>query len=209
MAAAGLAAAPAQAHSGKIYACYSKSTHVMKYSKKAHCSSGKSLSWNKMGPQGAQGARGAQGPAGVANVGYHYATSQVLSLSRGSSFYSGVVDTFVPTVAGSYEVNTADTLKAGGTATFAACWAFGKNGDTESMRASVPANEYMPIATTGVVFASPANPVGNYCSTRAPATVFRAAVDGIQANKVNGVTPAVKAKSSVSPRQHFRPGLKK
>jgi hypothetical protein len=192
----------------------------MHYSKKAHCSSGKLLSWNKMGPQGAQGARGAQGaqgPPGVANVGYAYNTNQPLvywSRSSSSNGYSGIVDTFVPTVAGSYLVNTADTLEeTSGTTGQAYCLGFGKTSITEPMRATLHDNSYVPLATTGVVFASPANPVGNYCSATVPTTVNAAAVDGIQASKVNGATPAVRAKSSASPKQYFRQaralGLKK
>jgi hypothetical protein len=66
IAASGIAAAPADAASGKIFACYSKSSHVLKYSKKSKCPSGSALvSWNKQGPQGAKGAAGAQGAQGA------------------------------------------------------------------------------------------------------------------------------------------------
>ena len=65
IAASGIAAAPADAASGKIFACYSKSSHVLKYTKKAKCAKGSALvSWNKQGPQGAKGAAGAQGAQG-------------------------------------------------------------------------------------------------------------------------------------------------
>lgn len=79
IAAGGMAATPADAASGKIFACYSKSTHVLKYTKKSKCPSGSALlSWNKQGPQGAkgsagpqgvQGPRGAQGPQGAGGSG--------------------------------------------------------------------------------------------------------------------------------------------
>jgi hypothetical protein len=50
---------------GKIFACYSKSTGALAYSKTHSCKSGhKLISWNKVGPQGARGAQGAQGAPG-------------------------------------------------------------------------------------------------------------------------------------------------
>ncbi len=69
IAASGIAAAPADAASGKVFACYSKSSHVLKYSKKAKCPKGSALiSWNKKGPQGAKGAAGPQGAQGAAGA---------------------------------------------------------------------------------------------------------------------------------------------
>jgi Collagen triple helix repeat (20 copies) len=74
VAAGGIGAAAAQGAtaSGKIYACYSKTTHVLSYSGRASCKKGSTLvSWNKSGPAGPRGStgpQGAQGPQGAAGA---------------------------------------------------------------------------------------------------------------------------------------------
>lgn len=65
----GVAAAQGATASGKIYACYSKATHVLSYAGRASCKKGSTLvSWNKSGPSGPRGStgpQGAQGPQGA------------------------------------------------------------------------------------------------------------------------------------------------
>jgi hypothetical protein len=213
---------PAQASSGKIYACYSKSTHVMHYSKKAHCSSGKLLSWNKMGPQGAQGAKGhqgpqgpqgAQGPAGVAAayVGYNHSQSLASYKSGPSSsitHYSGPVDEFVPSKAGDYVVTATNTMyNENSGANYGGCVVTGTSSATAPQYTSfITKNQSAPIAVTGVVFASASHPVVDDCYASHQASVYFAGLVGIQANKVNGVAAAVRPRvaHSVSPRQLFR-----
>ncbi len=123
VAAAGLAAAPAAAASGKIHACYSKSSGAMSYSKKGKCGKGsKAISWNKtgktgktgatgatgaQGAAGATGATGPQGPQGGITAAYTNYTelsfSSYLQLNSGSQ----VVGAIAPAATGTYEATAA------------------------------------------------------------------------------------------------------
>ncbi len=222
VAATGVAAASAQASGGRLYACYSKSSHVMRYSKGSRCARGsKSLSWSTAGPQGAQGpegpqgAQGAQGPAGeTAAFAAENSNLSLVESSNGS--YGRVVADYAPSQAGLYVVNAANTLEnEGGTSTspnFAGCWvsvASSSSNDTPPQFVTMTAkSQILPVGVTGAVFASASHPVKDICLAGEAAHVREAAVEGVLADEVDGDSAARPLRlEKTSPRQLFRKAL--
>jgi hypothetical protein len=184
---AAVTAAEAQAASGVVHACYNKSTHALKYSKKASCPNGSKLvTWNKQGRPGAPGAQGAQGPQGAqgaTGAGAGYADTKVrfplsgpgLSISDSSS----PVASFTPTSAGDFAVNAFADLATSGAAW---CWVHGGTGSGNSTGTGFTDQEsrLVNVTTTGIVFASPGAPIVEECFGGSHTSIYSTAVTGVR-----------------------------
>jgi hypothetical protein len=218
IAASGIAAAPADAASGKIFACYSKSSHVLKYTKKGKCAKGSALvAWNKSGPQGANGAagaQGAQGPQGASGAGSQgpqgaqgaqgasgetagYVAAGVDSSPVAAST-SQIYEAIQPTAAGDYMVNTVGNFFAPAAI---ACTAIAANSSkklsSSSSISSIGAGvtsaagstaRYQQVAATGALFASPSRPLLEICFNSGAVTKDFTQLAATQVATVNGAS---------------------
>lgn len=206
----------------------------MKYSKKAHCSSGKLLSWNKSGAQGpqgatgaqgARGAQGAQGPQGAQGAngstivtGYdNYTSNQSLPAhtysysSSGSTYsstsYRGVVDAITPASTGVLDVTAATTLYG---ATYYECGLKSEASGFDygrPMEASHTSVADTPITDTALVAASPSNPVAYSCYANHAADGVDNAMTAVDVtNMPNGYVRKADAKKGML-AQSFRKAM--
>ena len=190
-------AAEAQA-SGKIFACYSKSTKVLTHATSRHCKKGfKSQSWNKLGlqgPQGAKGAQGAQGPAGAV-AGYDkYNSAASLAITHGTS---AVVLSVTPAAAGNYAVQGfANALNAHAAPTSFKCGITNlhRTSTTPQGGATIASNAVGMGLGMGIVHASPGSPIQLGCHDGGQdVTVVKnhAALTAVQLATANGHAAAL------------------
>jgi hypothetical protein len=204
---AAVSAAEAQAASGAVHACYSKSTHVLKFSKKASCPKGSKLvTWNKQGPQGAPGAPGAQGPAGPAVGWGNERFTQDIPVSSSTvpvaSFTPASTGDFA--VAGFAEIHHTTGSSVG-------CYLQGGAGTTTNRTPDAffslvgVADYWAPITTGGIVAAGPTEPVFEYCDfSSAKGDAHEAEVTGVRLTTAHEVVEGTAAGKSLAATARHR-----
>jgi Collagen triple helix repeat (20 copies) len=188
---AAVTAAEAQAAGGKIFACYSKKTKVLKHASKAHCPKGSKLvAWNSSGPQGApgaqghagangvngaqgaqgkagaQGAPGAQGPAGTqagyANERFGGFSSPIRSSISPGSFVT--IASVTPASSGSFAVEGQVALATPAN-NGGYCWARDSKSSSSTPEGFdfASAGRDIDVPTTGILKADPTHPIQLVC----------------------------------------------
>jgi hypothetical protein len=221
VAASGLGAAEAQAAGGKIFACYSKTTKVLSYSKSHKCAKGSAkISWNKTGPrgpagkngtngangaQGPQGAQGAQGAPGAGTV----ASTRYSSSASLRSHTSAAVATLAPATAGNYAVNGMATFSTGYNDVGCYAGALSSKGAVVSSTPEASTGQSGRFAgndeTNGILHAGPGSPIALICSTGNDSVSVRdAALTAVELQTANRAAHRLGLKAAKNDRAHQR-----
>jgi hypothetical protein len=191
---AAVTAAEAEAASGVVHACYNKSTHVLKYSKKASCASGtKAVSWSKQGTPGHQGAKGAQGAQGGTGPAVGWANEQFSVDRFFSSGSPAVAASFTPASAGYFAVRGFADIYPDVSSRRYHCWDQGGTGGGNSTPFdsawAIHHDEItFAIPTGGIITAGPTKPVYEMCSGDSGYVYSTAEVTGIHLATAHATT---------------------
>jgi hypothetical protein len=221
VAASGLGAAEAQAAGGKIFACYSKKTKVLSYSKSHKCAKGSAkISWNKTGPrgpagkngtngangaQGPQGAQGAQGAPGAGTV----ASTRYASSTGFGSYSTQPVAILTPAAAGNYAVNGMATFSTYDNQVGCYAGALSSKGAVVSSTAEAFTGQGGGFTgndeTNGIVHGGPSSPIELICSTSNDGMSVRdAALTAVELQTANRGAHRLGLKAAKNDRAHRR-----
>jgi hypothetical protein len=225
VAASGLGAAEAQAAGGKIFACYSKTTKVLSYSKSHKCAKGSAkISWKKaglrgpqgpagkngtngangaQGPQGAQGAQGAPGPGTVASTRYSS------SVPGFGSFSTRPVETLAPATAANYAVTGMATFRTGSNDVGCYAGALSSKGAVVSSTPEAFKAQGGSFAgkdsVNGILHGGPSSPIELICSTSSDTmSVQDAALTAVELQTANRGAHRLGLKAAKNDRAHRR-----